>query len=31
VREDDEIRLGVPPGSLLFYEPETGVAIRPTP
>jgi len=30
VREEDEIELGVPPGSLLFYDPETGVALRPT-
>jgi multiple sugar transport system ATP-binding protein len=30
VREEDEIELGVPPGSLLFYDPETGVSIGPT-
>jgi multiple sugar transport system ATP-binding protein len=30
VREDDELELGVPPGSMLFYDPESGVAIRPT-
>jgi hypothetical protein len=30
VREEDEIELGVPPGSLLFYDPGTGVAIGPT-
>jgi multiple sugar transport system ATP-binding protein len=30
VREGDEIELGVPPGSMLFYDSETGVAIGPT-